>query len=287
MSDAVESLRVHASVPATSANLGPGFDSLGVALEWRDDYTADIVLGSPAVPESPEVAVTVSGFGADGSVSRGSDNLIIRSMLAGVAAWDGPALSRVDLACSNAIPHGSGMGSSSAAIVGGLALARALCPPESVSDAELLVMATELEGHPDNVAAAVYGGFTISWTGPHHFRSTRRVGQAARFTPTPDLVPIVAMPPASISTSHARSVLPTQVDLADAVFNLSRSALLTAAMTTMPHLILFGDRGPSPPTATGRCVPGQPCAHVGPAVGRLCRRDLRCRTNRDHFGSDP
>jgi homoserine kinase len=235
--EAAEFVRLRASVPATAANLGPGFDSLGVALELRDVYTAEVELGTVEPGECVDVSVSLSGFGADGSVPLDSDNLIAKSMLAGLAAWGGPSVVSVGLSCANVIPHGSGMGSSSAAIVGGLALARELCQPGAVSDADLVVLATELEGHPDNVAAAVFGGFTVSWTGSDDFRSTEEVGQAIRLSPSPELVPIVALPPASLSTSHARSVLPTQVPLTDAVFNLSRSALLTAALTSAPNLI--------------------------------------------------
>lgn len=217
------------SVPATSANLGPGYDCLGLALEVRDHYRAEVEFG-PAAVGGPDVVVTVLGQGADGSVGAGADNLVARSLLRGLAAWAAPEVARLRLTCHNRVPHGRGLGSSSAAIVGGLTLAAHLAPID-VADAEVLALASEIEGHPDNVAPAVLGGFTVSWT-------EAGVGQALRLTPHPEIAAVIAVPEASLSTAEARDLLPEEVPLAEAVHNLSRSALLTQALTSCPEHLL-------------------------------------------------
>ncbi|MCB0916626.1 MAG: homoserine kinase [Actinobacteria bacterium] len=231
MTESDSVVRIRVEVPATSANLGPGFDCLGLALELRDEYTVDVRLGVSA-EATPAVDVTIEGEGADGSVPVDADNLVASALLAGLRAWTGPQLQELKLRCSNRIPHGRGLGSSSAAIVGGLALARELCPAE-VADDDVLALATTLEGHPDNVAPAVLGGFTVSWTSA----DGAGTGRAARLTPTEALAPVLAIPPTTLSTARARGLVPAQVATGDAVFNLSRSALLVAALTTRPDLI--------------------------------------------------
>src|SRR5688500_18776577 len=142
---------VRVSVPATSANLGPGFDSLGLALSLRDELEGELT-GSG-------VTVEVTGEGA-GAVPLDESHLVVRSMRAAFETMDAPQPG-IRLRCRNVIPHARGLGSSSAAIVGGLVLARALVDREWSDDA-LLDVAVRLEGHPDNVAPALTGGFTIS-----------------------------------------------------------------------------------------------------------------------------
>lgn len=216
---------VRISVPATCANLGPGFDSLGLALDWRDEYRAQ-------VSEQVGITVTVVGQGHD-TLARGADNLVARSVLHGLAAMGEQAPPGLKLYCENRIPHGRGLGSSSAAIVGGLGLARALVVEESrrLDDEALLALAIEIEGHPDNVAPAVLGGFCIGWV-----ESTG--GRAVRLVPDDSLMAVVAVPKVSLSTQTARGLLPTDVPMADAVANLSRAALLVEAITRKPQLLV-------------------------------------------------
>ena len=222
--------RVVVEVPATSANLGPGFDSLGLALGLTDQIEARFVDGT-------DVLVDVSGEGA-GQVPCGEANLVARIVRTGLATIDESGeLARRGLAltCANAIPHSRGLGSSAAAIVGGLVVATHLAEvADSVSPAQLVALATRLEGHPDNVAAAVLGGATIAWmqSGEHG-----EVGRATRFEVLPEIVPILVVPQSEASTSKARGALPELVAHADASFNVARSALLVRGLSADPALL--------------------------------------------------
>lgn len=205
-------------VPASSANLGPGFDAFGLALTLHDELMAT------EIPSGLEIEV--SGEGAD-DVPRGPDHLVVRAM---EAAFEhvGARPTGIRLTCMNAIPHARGLGSSSAAIVGGLALGAALVG-RPLEDGDLFALAARMEGHPDNVAAAVHGGFTIAWvepTGP----------QAARFDVR---VPVTVLVPSSpVSTERARRLLPTRVPHADGAFNAGRAGLLVAALQGRPELLM-------------------------------------------------
>lgn len=223
--------RVHVRVPATSANLGPGFDTLGLALNVHDELEVE---ATAAGAEGPAVSVEVAGIGAAGTdhaVPTDETNLVARAILhvfdrVGVEA---PGLA---LTATNSIPHGRGMGSSGAAIVSGVLAAKGLLEGiVEVTDADVLRYATELEGHPDNVAPAIFGGLTIAWvdqSGPRHKQLAVHRGVSL----------LVAVPEATMSTKLARSLQPEAVPHADAVFNLSRSALLVAALTQSPELLL-------------------------------------------------
>ncbi|HEY0248833.1 MAG TPA: homoserine kinase, partial [Gryllotalpicola sp.] len=150
---------VHVQVPATTANLGPGFDTLGLALSLYDELDVTAV----AVPG---VRVEVHGVGADGSVATDASNLVA-AVIADVFARHAVALPGLEFVAHNAIPHGRGLGSSGAAIVSGIMAAKGLLEGIVEIDAlGLLARATELEGHPDNVAPALFGGLTIAWTTP-------------------------------------------------------------------------------------------------------------------------
>lgn len=214
---------VRVRVPASSANLGPGFDAMGLALDWFDDMVAQ-------VSDEAGVFVDVQGEGAD-SVPRDAKHLVARSMLAAFDAM-GARPTGLSIVTANHIPHGRGLGSSSAAIVGGITLARALVVggDQLLSDAAALKIAAEIEGHPDNVAAALLGGFTIAWGGAE-------AAQALRMLPNPNLRPIVCVPSQAVATKKARGLLPETVAHADAAFNAGRAALLTAAMTEHPELL--------------------------------------------------
>jgi len=212
--------------PASSANLGPGFDSLGLALGLYDTVRASV---RPA-----GVHVEVNGAGA-GAVDLGEGHLVVRAMH---AAFDclGQRPPGLAISCRNEVPHGFGLGSSAAAIVSGVLAASALASNAgmgALTDRAVLSLATQLEGHPDNVAACLYGGLTISWTTPGG-------AQAARLTPLPELAPVLCVPAAPVPTRTARKALPGQVPHADAVANLARTALLVAALTAQPELLLPG-----------------------------------------------
>src|SRR5690242_8696861 len=210
---------VRVRVPATSANLGPGFDSLGLALSLYDDVEA-WVCGSG-------LSIEVSGEGAD-LAEAGEDHLIVRAMRAAftVIGTQPPGLG---LRCVNRIPHGRGLGSSAAAIVAGILAARALVPsgPGILPDEDLLGLATEMEGHPDNVAACLGGGLTIAWTEDGQPRM-------ARLEPLASVSPVICVGPAPVRTEVARRLLPGLVPHAEAAANAGRSALLVAALTQLP-----------------------------------------------------
>jgi len=210
-------------VPATSANLGPGFDTLGLALSVYDELVAT------RLPEG-ELEITVTGEGADG-VPRDASNLVVRSIAYAYEAV-GRRMPGLRLEAKNVIPHGRGMGSSGAAVVSGLLAAKGLLEGDVALGPEtLLRLATELEGHPDNVAPALFGGLTIAWvdeTGPQHKKLLVHRGVS----------PLVFVPEFTMSTSVARSLQPLQVPREDAIFNVSRSALLIAALTQSPELLL-------------------------------------------------
>jgi homoserine kinase len=212
--------------PATSANLGPGFDALGLALRWHDDVEVRVT-GS-------ELAVDVSGEGAD-SVARDETHLVVRSMR---SAFDAIGVGQPDglvVRCRNRIPHGRGLGSSAAAIVTGVVAARALVPDgaERLDEGATLRLAAELEGHPDNVAACLLGGLTVAWT---------EADGARALALSTDVRAVAMVPPESVSTEAARGMLPERVPHVDAARNAGRAALLVAALmsATRPEVLLAG-----------------------------------------------
>jgi homoserine kinase len=213
---------VSVRTPATSANLGPGFDALGLALALYDDLTARVT--------GDGYRVTVRGEGA-GELPGDEKHLVVRAMLATFDELGGrPAGLAVE--CVNRIPQARGLGSSSAAIVGGVQLARGLVAggTELIDDAAALRIAARIEGHPDNVAPCLLGGFTIAWTeGP--------CAVAVRLTTSPDVHPTVFIPTERGYTATARAALPPAVPHADAAFNAGRAALLTHALTSAPSLL--------------------------------------------------
>jgi homoserine kinase len=214
---------VRVRVPATSANLGPGFDALGLALAHYDDLTARVT--------GAGFEVRVQGEGA-GDLPTDDDHLVVRAMLTTFDVLGGrpPGLA-VD--CVNRIPQARGMGSSSAAIVAGVQLARALTVDGTIllDDAGALRVAADIEGHPDNVAPCLLGGFTIAWVEAAGARAVR-LGTAAGVHPT------VFIPAERGLTATARAALPGAVPHADAAFNAGRAALLVHALTTDPSLLL-------------------------------------------------
>lgn len=214
---------VTVEVPATSANLGPGFDCLGLALELTDTLVAEVV------PEGLEVRV--AGEGAD-EVPRDERHLVVRAMRAAFASM-GVQPSGLHLACTNRIPHSRGMGSSSAAIVGGIVLARALAKDGRgrLDDDAAFSLANRIEGHPDNVAPALLGGFVISG-------QAGEVVWAQQSPVDPSVSAVVFVPPHGVSTEVARGLLPGTVPHSEAAANAGRAALLVAALAGHPaHLL--------------------------------------------------
>lgn len=207
-------------VPASSANLGPGYDSLGLALGLHDEISARA---------ADRLTIHVDGEG-HGTVPLDESHLVVRAMHAAfdLMAETPPGL---DLRCTNRIPHGRGLGSSSAAIVGGIHLARALVDggDDRLDDASAFQLAVDLEGHPDNVAAAQFGGLTIAWI----------EGAAAEVERLDtDVAVTVFVPTQVVATETARGLLPASVPHADAAANSGRAALLVAALTGAPHRLI-------------------------------------------------
>lgn len=224
MSFAADHARVR--VPATSGNLGPGFDALGMALGIWDEVEVRAVTG--------ETRVRVEGEGA-GVLPEGEDHLVVRALRLGLAYLDVPQVG-LEISARNAIRHGRGLGSSAAAAVAGLLLARGLVGGSGVTgarvltDDDVLSLATELEGHPDNAAPAIHGGAVVSWvdaTGAH--------AEPLRVS---GLEPTVLVPGTTLPTTAARAALPATVPHVDAAFNVGRTALMTLALDGRPDLFL-------------------------------------------------
>jgi homoserine kinase len=205
-------------VPATSANLGPGFDVLGLALTLYDDVVVEVLSAESGDPE-----ITVEGEGA-GEVPLDEHHLVHRAMCAAFQAM-GVTPPRLRMHCVNEVPHGRGLGSSSAAIVSGLWAARALVVdgPQRWNDHALFEVAARIEGHPDNVAPAVFGGLTVAYEADAQY-------QVVRLDVRPDLEPLMLVPDHPMETEVARGLLPSSVSHADAIFNSARTALLVAAL---------------------------------------------------------
>ncbi len=215
---------VRVRVPATSANLGPGFDALGLALNLHDEVTVRVVSGTG-------IRVRVTGEGA-GELPDDESHLVVRCAL---AAFDrlGGRPGGLEFSCVNRIPQERGLGSSSAAIVAGILAARALVVGGDgrLDDGAVLRLAGGIEGHPDNVAPCLLGGITIAWV-------DRDGARAVRLAPAPGIHPLVLVPTERGLTAQARAALPASVPHADAARNAGRAALLVHSLTAAPELLL-------------------------------------------------
>jgi homoserine kinase len=210
---------VRVRVPASTANLGPGFDALGMALAMHDTVEVTVTSGS--------VEVEVTGEGA-GWVPTDEKHLVVRALRVAADAL-GVSLPGVLLRCRNAIPHSRGLGSSAAAIVAGVAAAYGLA--RKPLDYDALQLAAEFEGHADNAAASLYGGLVLAWSeGPRY--------RAVRLEPHPDVSPVVLVPDTLSATSVTRGLLPDNIPHTDAAFVAGRCALAVHALTTRPDLLL-------------------------------------------------
>ena len=219
---------IQVQVPATSANLGPGFDCLGLALTMHDRYMAQVM-------DEPGVDIDLTGEGAD-NIPTTDKNLVIKAMHKGFDFLGGRPRG-IALRQLNVIPHGRGLGSSAAAIVGGLALARALVlgGNERMSNEDMLNIANEMEGHPDNVSAAIFGGANLAW---QESQRGHVVAQSLNFDVDPRIGVLAFVPSSEFSTSKARKMLPESIPHSDAVKNSSNVAVLVQALQSRPDLLL-------------------------------------------------
>lgn len=215
--------RVMVKVPASTANLGPGFDALGMALSlyaWIE----------MAIPEDGQTVINLHGAGLDG-IPVDKSNLIYKVAQL-VFDKAGVSVPEITIDMYIQIPLTRGLGSSASAIIGGLVAANALIG-DPLSQDELFQLSTELEGHPDNVGASLFGGIVVaSWDGNR--------AEKVSITPPADLEVLVAIPAFELATEKARHALPSQIPLKDAVFNLASSSLLVAALSSgnldlIPH----------------------------------------------------
>ncbi|MBP6995396.1 MAG: homoserine kinase [Phycicoccus sp.] len=221
--------RVRVRVPASSANLGPGFDSVGLALGVWDE--CEVI-----VTDAPGLAIEVTGQGGD-AVPRDESHLVVRTMRRTWAELGVRAPRGLLVRCINAVPHGRGMGSSATAIVTGIVVAQALSNAAAgvpgFDTAFVNSLAARLEGHPDNASASVFGGATLSVSDDPDVSTT-----TVCLPLDASIVPVVFVPGEQLSTAKARAVLPDRVALAEAAANSARVGLLVHALTQDPSLLL-------------------------------------------------
>ena len=225
---------VRVRAPATSANLGPGYDALGLALGLHDEVQAWVT--------GDGLSLTVSGEG-DETAEAGERHLVVTAMRAAFGAMGGQPPG-IALRCVNVIPHGRGLGSSAAAVVSGILAARGLVAggADLLPDADVLALAADLEGHPDNVAACLAGGLTVAWRrdmagGLPDADVVRGDLGVLRLEVLDSLSAVVCVAPTAVATRDARRALPEFVPHADAAANAARSALLVAGLTSDPAVL--------------------------------------------------
>jgi homoserine kinase len=217
---------VRVRVPGSSANLGPGFDALGLALALYDEVEVSVASGG--------VAVEVAGEGA-GRVPCDEAHLVARAMR---KAWDivGDAPPGIRMRCRNAIPHSRGLGSSAAAAVAGAVAAVVLGGRDAELERDTILQVTAgMEGHADNAAASLLGGFVVAWETPGN---TAQRFHAVRTEAHPAIHPVALVAGTESLTSTTRGLLPDRVPLVDAAFTGSRTALAVLAFTQRPELLL-------------------------------------------------
>ena len=217
--------RVTVRVPATSANLGPGYDSLGLALALHDTLTVESL-------DTDELVFDLRGEGAD-TLPRDASHLVVRAMDAAFERL-GFRHGGLKVTAENVNPHGRGLGSSASAVVAAVSAANAMVPAGSQRGQDwILQLTSELEGHPDNVAPAIFGGLALSWQDSDQYSSTNA-------TVAGSVIPIVAVPDFELSTEAARALLPASVGHHAAAMNSGRAALLIHALTQKPEFLLAG-----------------------------------------------
>jgi homoserine kinase len=227
---------VRVRVPASSANIGPGFDSIGLALGIWDEYVV-------TVKAEPALIIEVDGEGA-GELPCDERHLVHRAML---RAWEQLQVETpagLHLSCRNAVPQGRGLGSSATSIVAGIVAAQGLCDIATRGDAGSFDhaftnnLAAAMEGHPDNSSASIFGGMTLSWADD----VDPGVIHSVQLEVAPDVIPLVFVPAAQLATAIARAALPEQIPLRVAALNSARAGLLVEAVTRRPELLLAATR---------------------------------------------
>ncbi|MFC8038567.1 homoserine kinase [Paenarthrobacter sp. NPDC057355] len=217
--------RLTVKVPGTSANLGPGYDSLGLALSIYDTLTVETL-------STGELKFELSGEGAD-SLPRDASHLVVRAIDLALERL-GFQHGGLRIIAENVNPHGRGLGSSASAVVAAVTAANAMVPAEAQQDRQwILQLTSEMEGHPDNVAPAIFGGLALSWQDSEQYSTTRA-------EVSPSVIPIVAVPDYELSTETARGLLPASIGHHAAAMNSGRAALLIHALTAEPALLLPG-----------------------------------------------
>ncbi len=218
---------VAVKVPATAANLGPGFDAFGLALDLWDEISVHATTGA--------TTVVVEGENAE-TIDDAEKNPIVRSLRLALDYVGAPQVG-LRVHCTQRIPRDRGLGASAAEVVAGLTLARALVGVTEVLPADdILQIATDLEGHPDNVAAALLGGATVAWMDDG-------TAGAVRISPATGIAPVVFIPSFEVSTARARALLPDAVSHSAATFNAGRAALLGALLSGAEYRAIGGTVG--------------------------------------------
>lgn len=219
-------MKVKMRVPATTANLGPGFDIFGAALSLYNEFEAEYV------PKAKKTKFELKGEGKK-ILPKGEKNVLWKSMLETfklLGCADKYNLKNLNITIKTGIPLSGGLGSSASAIIGGIALANALCG-NKLSKAQIAQLGMKIEGHPDNIAPAVYGGLCVCYK--NESGESEVMG-----LPVPKMKVVMCVPSFELRTKRSRQALPKHVDLSDAVFNTSRVALLTAAFCTGNYKLL-------------------------------------------------
>ncbi|KQR03381.1 homoserine kinase [Arthrobacter sp. Leaf141] len=217
--------RVTVRVPGTSANLGPGYDSLGLALALHDTLTIESL-------DTDELLFELTGEGAE-TLPRDASHLVVRAIDAALERL-GFGRRGLRVTAQNVNPHGRGLGSSASAVVAAVTAANAMVPTASSRGKNwILQLTSELEGHPDNVAPAIFGGLALSWQDSDRYSTTCA-------TVAGSVIPIVAVPDYELSTEAARALLPASVGHHAAAMNSGRAALLIHALTADPELLFPG-----------------------------------------------
>ena len=224
-------LRARVTVPGSSANLGPGFDTLGLAVGIYDTVEVEVT--------SSGLEVEIFGEGAD-DLPRDSSHLVVKAINSGLHAADvhAPGLK---VTCHNNIPQSRGLGSSAAAAVAGVVAANTLAG-DPLSTDEVIQLSSAFEGHPDNAAASVVGGAVVSWTDIPVDGVSQPEYRAVPLTVHKDIIATALVPDFHASTNAVRKVLPSHVTHTDARFNVSRTAVMTVAIQTHPQFLWEGTR---------------------------------------------
>lgn len=223
--------KVHVKVPGSSANLGPGFDTLGLAVSLYDHVTVEVI--------DSGLIVEVTGEG-EGEVPLDERHLVVRAIRAGLKAAD-VTVPGLKVVCHNSIPQSRGLGSSAAAAVAGVAAANGLAG-FSLDSAALIQLAASFEGHPDNAAASILGGAVVSWTNTPIDGRTAPQYYASKLDVHTDIKATAFVPSFHASTDAVRRVLPSDISHQDARFNVSRTAVMTVALQHDPSLLWEGTR---------------------------------------------